>query len=432
VSATFLAELETQPALGSDREPGWLAGLRQVAWQRFGELGLPTTRNEDWRFTSVAPIAQATFARAPEPADVAIPPGLREGCRLPGTDELVFVNGQLVPELSGTPSSGVKVSTLLDSLGRNPDLPRLLGQIASPGQNGFTALNTALFGDGVLIRMPAGQAARTPLHLIFVSLPNGQPSVTHPRVLIVAEPSSQLTVLETFVGAPETAYFTNAVTEIEVGDNAMVEHLRLQRESERAFHIGTVEARQGRDSRFRSFSLAIGSALARANIYSIMNGPGSDCTMNGLYLLHGSQHVDHQTRIEHAQPNCTSREIYKGVMDGTSHGVFNGKVFVRPEAQKTDGKQTNNNVLLSDGAKVDTKPQLEIFADDVKCTHGATVGRLDDLAVFYLASRGIPRALGRKLLTYGFAADVLATIPEEMIRQPLERLVFDRLHADLG
>lgn len=432
MSVTFLPELETQPALGSEREPTWLAELRQAAWRRFGELGLPTTRNEDWRFTSVAPIAQATFARAPEGSAARVPSGLLESYRLPGTDELVFVNGRPVRELSSPSSSGVRVSGLVDSITHNPDLPQTVGQIASPGQNGFTALNTALFGDAVVIRMPAGQVARTPLHLIFLSVPDGQPSVSHPRVLIIAEPSSQLTVLESFGGGPGTAYFTNAVTEIEVGDDAQVGHVRLQRESERAFHIGTVEARQGRDSRFRSFSLAAGSALARANIYSVMSGPGSDCTMNGLYLLHGSQHVDHQTRIEHAQPNCTSREVYKGVLDGTSHGVFNGKVFVRPEAQKTDGKQTNNNLLLSDGAKVDTKPQLEIFADDVKCTHGATVGRLDDLAVFYLASRGIPRALARKLLTYGFAADVLATIPEETIRQPLERLVFDRLHADLG
>jgi Fe-S cluster assembly protein SufD len=428
VTATFLEELEATKPVRAGNEPEWLVALRRLAWERFNAIGFPTTRNEDWRFTSVAPITQATFGRAPSHGSRTIPLDLLEGLRLPNTTELVFVNGFLVPELSVVSSSGLSVTTLAPALRRNdPDLAKTLGQVAAFTQNGFTALNTALFTDGTLIRVRSGQQALKPLHLVYLSLPGAEPSVSYPRVLIIAEPSSTATVIETHSGPPGEQYFTNAVTEIAVGDNAAVEHIRIQRESEKAFHIATVEVRQGRDSRFRSFSLAMGGALARANIYSIMDGSGSDCSMNGLYLLHGTQHIDHQTRIEHAQPNCTSREIYKGVLDGTSHGVFNGKVYVRPEAQKTDGKQTNNNLLLSDGAKVDTKPQLEIFADDVKCTHGATVGRLDDLAVFYLESRGIRKSLARKLLTYGFAADVLGTIPHEEIRQRLERLVFSRL-----
>jgi Fe-S cluster assembly protein SufD len=428
VTATFLEELEATIPVRADNEPEWLVALRRSAWDRFNKAGLPTTRNEDWRFTSVAPITQATFARGSVLAKRTIAPELIDGLRLPGTTELVFVNGYLVPALSDIKGAGLTVASLVQTLRRQgTDLPKMLGQIAGFGQNGFTALNTALFTDGTVIRVRSGQKAPKPLHLLYISLPGAQPTVSYPRVLVVAEQSSEVTVIETYSGPPEEQYFTNAVTEISVGDNAAVEHIRIQRESERAFHIATVEARQGRDSRFRSFSLAMGGGLARANIYSIMDGPGSDCSMNGLYLLHGTQHIDHQTRIDHAQPNCTSREIYKGVLDGTSHGVFNGKVFVRPVAQKTDGKQTNNNLLLSDGAKVDTKPQLEIFADDVKCTHGATVGRLDDLAVFYLESRGIRKSLARKLLTYGFAADVLGTIPHEEIRQRLERLVFHRL-----
>ena len=428
MTATFLEELEATTPLRAGNEPEWLVALRRLAWARFNEIGFPTTRNEDWRFTSVAPITQATFSPAPAFVDGTIPAELIAGLRLPGTTELVFVNGRLIPALSEVNGVGFSVTSLTQALVRkDPDLPKTLGQIASVSQNGFTALNTALFTDSTLIRVRQGQQAPKPLHLVYLSLPGGEPSVSYPRVLIVAEPSSEATIIESYSGPPGEQYFTNAVTEIVVGDNARLEHLRIQRESERAFHIATVEAHQGRDSRFRSFSLAMGGALARANIYSLMDGPGSDCSMNGLYLLHGTQHVDHQTRIEHAQPNCTSREIYKGVMDGTSHGVFNGKVYVRPVAQKTDGKQTNNNLLLSDGAKVDTKPQLEIFADDVKCTHGATVGRLDDLAVFYLESRGIRKTLARKLLTYGFAADVLGTIPHDEIRQRLERLVFHRL-----
>lgn len=428
MTATFMEELEATKPVRAGNEPEWLVALRRTAWDRFNAIGFPTTRNEDWRFTSVAPITQATFGPAPANGSRSIPPELLDGLRLPNTTELVFVNGFLVPELSVVSSSGLSVTTLAPALRRNdPDLAKTLGQVAGFTQNGFTALNTALFTDGTLIRVRSGQQATKPLHLVYISLPGEQPSVSYPRVLIIAEPSSTATVIESYSGPPGEQYFTNAVTEVAVGDNAAVEHIRIQRESEKAFHIATVEARQGRDSRFRSFSLAMGGALARANIYSVMDGPGSDCSMNGLYLLHGTQHVDHQTRIEHAQPDCTSREIYKGVLDGTSHGVFNGKVYVRPEAQKTDGKQTNNNLLLSDGAKVDTKPQLEIFADDVRCTHGATVGRLDDLAVFYLESRGIRKSLARKLLTYGFAADVLGTIPHDEIRQRLERLVFARL-----
>lgn len=432
MTATFLEALEATPPFRTENEPEWLTALRKSAWERFNEIGLPTTRNEDWRFTSVAPITQATFSRAPTLGSRTIPPELIGGLRLPNTTEVVFVNGYMVPALSEVNGVGFSVTSLPQALVRKvPDLPKTLGRVAGFSQNGFTALNTAQFTDATLIRIKAGKAPK-PLHLVFVSLPGQQPIVSYPRILIIAEPGSEATVIESYSGSSGEQYFTNAVTEIAVGDNAQVEHLRIQRESEGAFHIATVEARQGRDSRFRSFSLAMGAALARVNIYSIMDAPGSDCSMNGLYLLHGSQHIDHQTRIEHAQPNCTSREIYKGVLDGTSHGVFNGKVFVRPEAQKTDGKQTNNNLLLSDGAKIDTKPQLEIYADDVKCTHGATVGRLDELAVFYLESRGIRKTAARKLLTYGFAADVLRTIPHEEIRQHLERLVFQRLDFPLA
>jgi Fe-S cluster assembly protein SufD len=232
--------------------------------------------------------------------------------------------------------------------------------------------------------------------------------------------------VESYVALGDAHYFTNAVTEASVADGATLRHYRVQRESARAFHVGTVEAHQGRDSHYVSFSFATGAALSRANIYTVLGGDGCGATLNGLYMVDGEQHVDHQTRIEHARPNCFSREVYKGVLDGASHGVFNGKVYVHPVAQKTDGKQTNNNLLLSDRARVDTKPQLEIFADDVKCTHGATVGRIDETALFYMKSRGVSRETARRLLTYAFAADVLEQIEVDAVREGLEAVALRR------
>ncbi len=230
-------------------------------------------------------------------------------------------------------------------------------------------------------------------------------------------------MVESYVALGDATYFTNAVTELRLAEGAQLAHVRIQQESTRAFHVGLAQAHQARDSRFASFSFATGAALSRANIYTSLAGPGAEVTLDGLYLVDGTQHVDHQTRIEHAAPNCASHEVYKGILDGAAHGVFNGKVYVHPEAQKTDGKQTNNNLLLSADAQVDTKPQLEIFADDVKCTHGATVGRLDDVALFYLESRGLPAELARTLLTYAFAADVLQRIADANIREALQDAV---------
>ena len=244
--------------------------------------------------------------------------------------------------------------------------------------------------------------------------------------LIVIGANARATVLESYVSLSDAVYLTNAVTEVVVGDGATLNHTKLQREGMRAFHVGTIEAHQGRDSHYLSFSFATGASLSRTNIYTTLDGPGCGSTLNGLYMLDGEQHCDHQTSIVHAQPNCFSREVYKGVLDGRSHGVFNGKVFVYPVAQKTDGKQTNNTLLLSDKATIDTKPQLEIFADDVKCTHGATVGRLDEQALFYMKSRGVSRELARRLLTYAFAADVLETIEQQSVREALEEMTLRR------
>jgi Fe-S cluster assembly protein SufD len=415
--------------------PPWLDALRKDAGERFTQMGLPTTRNEDWKFTNVAPVGQVNWQApggVPGLLDRSVVEPFRLG--LPDAIELVFVNGWFAPHLSDVsrlPASVTVTSLALAIQAGVPAVEQWLGKTAKLEHQPFTALNQAMLVDGGFIQVPRGVSLAAPLHLLFLSDAASGPAVTHPRTLILAEESAELVVIESYASLRESLYFTNAVTEVVVGPNARVEHIKIERESEQAYHVGTVEADQQRDSRFRSFSFAIGGSLVRTNIYSVMNGEGSDCTMNGLYLLHERQHIDHQTRIEHAFPHCSSREVYKGILDGASHAVFNGKVFVRPEAQKTDGKQTNKNLLLSDQAKVDTKPQLEIFADDVKCTHGATVGSLDAIGLFYLESRGISQAAARRLLTYGFAAEVLGEINHDTMRRQLERLVFERLETSV-
>jgi len=295
--------------------------------------------------------------------------------------------------------------------------------VAKFEQHAFTALNTAFISDGAFIEIGNDVVVEQPIHLLFIS--SGD-SISHPRNLIVAGRHARASVVESYVSLRENEYFTNAVTEIVVGEGAHIDHYKLQRESESAFHVGTVQARQERNSQLHSFSFAVGGELARTNVYTSLEGDAATCTLNGLYLTDGTQHIDNQTSIEHIAPNCPSHELYKGVLDGRSHGVFNGKVYVHPEAQKTDGKQSNNNLLLSPNARVDTKPQLEIFADDVKCTHGATVGRLDELAMFYLNSRGIGPETARMLLTYAFAADVIETIELEPLKTELEKIVLAR------
>jgi len=442
---TYREDFERLPA-----GPDWLQSLRKQGLACFESLGFPTTKNEDWHFTSVAPIAERSFilstvsysngdkerrGASRRKSDVTNPAGitaaLLEGFKFGERDwhTLVFVNGAFADDLSSFAGmkDGVRVSSLAQAIQSGTELvERNLGKIATFDQHAFTALNTAFITDGAFVELQANAVVDKPIHLLFVS--DGD-RVSHPRNLIVAGRHSQAVFVESYVSLRDGEYFTNAVTEMVLADGAHIDHYKIQRESEKAFHVGTVQAREARDSRLHSFSFATGGALARTNIYTSLDGDAATCTLNGLYLTDGTQHIDNQTSIEHIAPNCPSHEVYKGVLDGRSHGVFNGKVYVHPEAQKTDGKQSNNNLLLSPGARVDTKPQLEIFADDVKCTHGATVGRLDEVAMFYLNSRGIGRDTARTLLTYAFAADVLETIELEPLKKELERLVLARFSA---
>ena len=410
--------------------PSWLAQHRKCALERFEALGFPTTKNEDWHFTSVAPIAEAAF-----------PPRVTPGGEVKVEDlapytfghlewpAIVFVNGRFAPGLSTLDElpAGVRVYDLASAWQKGDALvEKHLTKYAGYELHAFTALNTAFLFDGAVVHIAKDVQADRPIHLLFVSDALAAKGTSSPHNLIIAEHHSKATVIESYVALGEASYFTNTVSEVLLEDGADLTHLRIQRESSRAFHVGTVEVEQERDSHYQSFSFATGASLSRINIYTKLDGEGSGATLNGLYMIDDHQHCDHQTFMEHAKPNCFSRELYKGVLDDSSHGVFNGKVYVDPDAQKTDGKQTNNVLLLSERAQIDTKPQLEIFADDVKCTHGATVGRIDETARFYMQSRGVGNELARRLLTYAFAAEVLETIELDGVRVELERLALER------
>lgn len=417
--------------------PDWLDALRQKGIARFDALGFPTTKNEDWHFTSVAPIGERVFHPASAVADTFAPDAAvvisrsaveRFTFGQPQWHTFVFVNGEFSEDLSSYAGlgKGVRVTPLAEAMRAGTGRPdRHLGKIAKFDMHAFTALNTAFIRDGAFVELQSNAVVDEPIHLVFISEGQGE-TISHPRNLIIAAPNSHAAIVESYVCVRDNCYFTNAVTEISLAEGAHLDHYKIQRESEKAFHVGTVQVRQARDSQLHSFSFAVGGSLARTNIYTSLDGDGATCTLNGLYLTDGNQHIDNQTSIEHIAPNCPSHEVYKGVLDGHSHGVFNGKVYVHAEAQKTDGKQSNNNLLLSPNARVDTKPQLEIFADDVKCTHGATVGRLDDVAMFYLNSRGIGPETARMLLTYAFAADVLETLELEPLKKVLEQMVLAR------
>jgi len=408
---------------------GWLPELRRRAFDQFVALGFPTRKDEDWHYTSAAPIADTQF-RLVRAADgnvdlSRLAPFLFDD----SWHRLVFVNGRFSSELSafsGLPVE-IEVSTLDQAMADEPAFVEAnLARLAAMDTNSFAALNTAFVSDGVVVNVPADVVVEHPIHVIWVSDEAAAGCATFPRLLVVAEHHSRVALVESHIGLDQVTYFTNAVTEVRVADGAHVEHYKVQRESDDALHVGTVQAAQGRDSVFHSFSFAAGARLSRTNVYTSLAAPGAEGRLNGLYLLDGDRHCDHQTFVHHAAERCSSRELYKGILDDTSHGVFNGKVLVDPVAQQTDGKQTNNVLLLSDNAKVDAKPQLEIFADDVKCTHGATVGRLDDTALFYMKSRGLNPETARALLTYAFAAEALETIEVDILKEALEEIAFSR------
>ncbi len=415
-------------------EPDWLPPVRDAAMARFAEVGFPGARDEEWRFTPVSAIANAEFVAPTVTHQVTREALARFVFGHPEWPLLVFVDGRYDASLAPVRplGGGAYAVSLADAIAAGDGhVARHLGHHAPVNDSAFTALNTAFIRDGAFVYVPEGVELAHPVHVMFVSSGSSDGTVTHPRNLLVLERGARASLIESYVTlGPGRRYFTNAVTEVSSGEGAWTEHTRIQRESEGAYHVGLTHVDQARDSHYRSFTLAMGGAIARHNLHVRLNAPNVETLMYGLYLTHGEQVVDNHTAIYHDHPNCNSWEVYKGVLDGRSRAVFNGKVLVRPEAQKTDAKQTNRNLLMSDGARVDTKPQLEIFADDVKCTHGATVGRLDDVALFYLRSRGINERRARTLLTYAFAAEVVEEVALEPVRLELERLVRERLGAE--
>jgi Fe-S cluster assembly protein SufD len=405
-----------------------LARLRDEAWHRFLTMGFPTTRQEEWRFTSVASIAEGGFVLA-APLESPVPAVEIDPLRVAdAAAELVFVDGHYAPALSR--SGGLPRRALVESLAANRERLGLhLARSASFEGLPFVALNTAFLHDGAWIDLPAGSVVEQPLHLLFVSRggAGSVPFMTHPRIVVLLGKNSQASVVETFVGGDRTRYFTNAVTEIVVGENAGLEHYRQQYEGTEAHHVSAILVRAQRAARYASHSISFGGALVRNDLTAVLEGEGVECTLNGLYAADAERLVDNHTTIDHVRPHCGSREMYKGILADRARGVFNGKIIVRPDAQKTDAKQTNRALLLSEDARINTKPQLEIFANDVKCTHGAAVGQLDDEAMFYLRSRGLGEGTARRLLTHAFAADVLNRIGLEAVR----RMVDGRLQRQI-
>lgn len=407
-----------------------LADRQEAARRRFAERGFPTLREEAWRFTDVGPIAKARFIPAPAatltPGTIApYAFGKEEGVRM------TFVNGRPSLALSrsqGRPAGAVylPLSEALKYPEHAARIERHLGTLAD-SSNPFVDWNTGHATEGAYLLVPRGAETGTTVHLLYVTAPGAEGALIQPRNLIIVEDGARLELVEHYVGLEEGAYLVNPVTEAVVGRNAELVHYKVQREGPAAWHVGAIGVSQERDSRYFSFSAAVGSRIGRTDIGSVFAGPGGEAVLNGLYLVRGEQLIDHHTRILHREPNCASRELYKGVLKDRGHGVFNGQVYVTPEAQKTDGKQTNRNLLLSDTARVDTKPELEIFADDVKCTHGATVGRLDTMPLFYLESRGIGKKLAARMLTYAFAAEVLAGLSIPPVKAQLETILAEWL-----
>jgi Fe-S cluster assembly protein SufD len=431
----YVSAFEVFGKKAAPKPPSWVASIRKSAISRFAEIGFPNTKEEDWKYTNIEPIAKSSFRFLLESKRNGLTPQKIESL-LPSEknwNRLVFINGFYSKELSSVSASdgSLRVGDLSDALLQDSEaVERHLAHYAEFERNGFTALNTALFQGGAFIHLSKGKKLEEPIHLIFVSCSRGERVISQPRNLIVADADSRAIVIESFVSLTEDASFTNAVTEIVLSEGAGIDYYKIQREAEQSFHVGTTQVLQKSGCRFSSHSLCWGSALVRNNLSVILQGEGSECVLNGLYLTKERHFVDNHTLIDHTQPRSTSRQLYKGVLDGTSRAVFNGKVFVRRNAQKTDAHQTNKNLLLSEGAVVDTKPQLEISASDVKCTHGAAVGQLEEDAVFYLKTRGIDELKARGILTHGFTREVTQGIRVRSLRSLCDQWLWTWLQGE--
>jgi Fe-S cluster assembly protein SufD len=419
----------------SEATPSWLVRLREHAMESFQDLGFPATTDEEWKYTNVAPLAKGQFQPGPLPATELSAQDLAGfGVVEAAGSQLVFVDGVFRPDLSALTSlpDEVVALDLAQAIGHEPYAELMRNHLAREADyvaQSFVALNTAFISGGAFIYLPKNLAVVAPIHLLFVA--TGARRASFPRILLIAEANSSATVVENYASLNGEAYFTNAVVELVLGAGARLEHYKVQRESVAAFHVATTVANLGANASYDSTAITFGAQLSRNDIQVIMDHEGAECRVDGLYLVTGSQHTDTHSVIDHRQPHCTSHQLYKGILDGKSRAVFNGKVFVRHNAQKTDALQTNKNLLLSNEARVDTKPQLEILADDVKCAHGAAVGQIEPEELFYLEARGIHPDLARNLLTYGFAEEVIGKIKLDSIRAELDEAVLHRLNARL-
>ncbi len=419
------ALLESARPAGSALPP-WLRQQREDARASFVALGLPTTRHEEWKYTNVAGIARLPLQPAPVTKPAAVPASL-------GGTRLAFVHGAWEQGLSTVSASdAVRVEPLSRTLAQNSSLLEgRWGTLADAAKHAFVAWNTASFADGAVVHVPRGVHLEAPVELLFLA--GGDVAyVQHPRVFIVLDEDSSATVVERYQGLDGTSYVTNAVTEIFLAPGASLRHVKVQCEGHEAYHVGSIHVAQESSSRFASHSVALGGLVARTDVDVRLSGVDALCELDGLYVARGRQLVDHHTSVDHRVANCTSRELYKGVLDDAATGVFNGKVFVRPAAQKSDAQQLNKNLLLSDAATIDTKPQLEILADDVKCSHGATIGRIDPAAHFYLRSRGMDAATARQMLIVAFANEMIGRLPLEALRADLEQRLAEYFHQPVG
>ncbi len=432
VMDTYLADFTRFEKALDVGEPPWLQKTRRAAIGRLQSLGFPTQKQEAWKHTDVRPLTKIPF-QVDGPAEAARVPGDLIEAYTFGVlkcSQLVFMNGEFAPKLSYLRwlPEGVRVRSIGEVRQMRPrELEPHLGKLVPFDKHAFTALNAAFLQDGAFVHIPRGAVVEEPVHLLYVSTASDHPTVSYPRNLIVMEENSHATIIESYAGLDKGVTLTNAVTEIDVGAGAVLDHYKMQREGDNAFHVSTTALHQGRGSTVTSNSISLGGGLVRNDVDTLFADEGSELMLNGLYLLHGQQHCDNHTFIDHAKPSCTSRELFKGILDGKSQGIFYGKILVQKGAQKTNARQTNKNLLLSKESFADSTPALEILADDVKCSHGSTVGQLDESAIFYLRSRGIDEETARAMLTYAFASEIINSVKVASMRIKLDQLVLSRL-----
>lgn len=432
---TYLPDFQALQRTAETGGQTWLREIRDNAWSSFSHLGFPTARrgNEKWKYTSVRAIAYADFSH-PQDLDPDTGAGAAELKRIaPWNDDwmnLVFVDGRFSKVLSsGTGNAnGARVTSLADAISSDGELVQeYLGRYASVEDDGFTALNTAFLEDGAFIHVPDGQSTSSVVNLVYVTTGRSQPRVSYPRTLVVAGRNSRTTFVESYIGLCQEPYFTDAVTEIVAQEGSRVEHYRLLMESTQAFHVGHCLVYQAKDSEYESASFSMGAGLGRNEFEVLLDAPGASCSLNGLYLTTGTQHLDNMISIDHAKPHTKSRLLYKGILDGKSRAVFGGTVLVRKDAQKADARQTDKNLLLSDEAEIDSKPSLFIYADDVQCSHGATAGHMDDNTLFYMRSRGLDLEAASRMLIQAFAREIIDTVQLQPLRDYLDKIVLEAL-----